>query len=333
MVICYNYISFFAEFVAALESQKIVQIACGAAHSLALTEWGQVYSWGSNSLGQLGIDSTKSFSQPKIVKTLVTKHVVQIVCGHYHSIVLTNTGELYGWGSNVYGQLGLGIPNESVPNPTLIKTLVGLPIAVIACGANHSFALSKSSAVFGWGKNTFGQLGVQDCESKLFPTQLRSLKTIGVRNISCGDDFSVFLTGDGGVFTCGLGAFGQLGHGLVKNEMLPRKVVELMGSTISQVSCGGRHTLALVPSRGKVYGFGLGGSGQLGTKVTRNSNIPQLVAGPWAPLTATDSNDNPVVQRIFAGGDHCVIVAGCNESEGPDDYRVFRYLGSFFINY
>lgn len=67
----------------------------------------------------------------------------------------------------------------------------------------------------------------------------------------------------------------------MNNDYLPRMVVELMGTTCSQISCGRRHTLTFVPSRGRVYGFGLGGSGQLGNRNGKNSNVPQVVVGPW----------------------------------------------------
>jgi len=50
------------------------------------------------------------------------------------------------------------------------------------------------------------------------------MRSLGIRYISCGDDFSVFLTIDGGVFTCGAGTFGQLGHGNTSNEIIPRMV-------------------------------------------------------------------------------------------------------------
>lgn len=171
---------------------------------------------------------------------------------------------------------------EKVPIPTLIKSLQGVPIAFICCGANHSFAVTKSGAVFGFGKNLFGQLGLNDTLSRQFPTQLKTLRSIGVRYIAAGDDFSVFLTRDGGVFTCGLGTFGQLGHGNFSNEILPRMVMELMGSTVTQISCGRKHTLVFV--RGRIYAFGIGGSGQLGNKLTKNSSTPQLVIGPWVSL-------------------------------------------------
>lgn len=214
--------------------------------------------------------------------------------------------------------------------PTLVKSLAGIPIALIACGANHSFAISKSGAVYGWGKNSNGQLGLNDEESKMFPTQLKTLRSLGVRYIACGDDFSVFLTMDGGVFTCGSGTYGQLGHGVCTNEILPRMVMELMGSTITQITCGTRHTLALVASRGRVYGFGLGCSGQLGTRCTKSSSVPQVVLGPWVSHSGTalfkDKNEvsNMIIKRIFSGGDHCLVsTTDFSMNIPPDDCRVY----------
>jgi E3 ubiquitin-protein ligase HERC4 len=206
---------------------------------------------------------------------------------------------------------------------------------------SHLLFCSRSGAVFGFGKNTFGQLGINDQQSKHFPTQLKTLRRINVRFIACGDDFSVFLTLDGGVFTCGSGTFGQLGHGNVGNEILPRMVMELMGSTITQVTCGRRHTLALVPSRGRIYGFGIGGSGQLANRNNANSSIPQVVIGPWVspsgvaivdPAKMKMSEDGMVnsglepllmVSKIFAGGDHCIVAADRTELlKFPADYRL-----------
>lgn len=322
----------FTDIVSGLQNQVIKQVAGGAFHSLALTEWGQVYAWGSNSHGQLGQEFEGDSRVPRIIKALVTKTVVQIACGHNHCLALTNAGELYSWGMNQYGQLGYGYQSETVPKPIRIASLVGLPVAFIACGANHSMVLSKSGAVFGWGKNTFGQLGVQDYEPHAYPVQLRSLRSIGVKYIACGDDFTMFLTMDGGVFTCGLGAFGQLGHGATRNEALPKMVAELMGSLVTQVACGRRHALAFVPTRGKIYGFGLGGSGQLGALGVCNPKVPQVVVGPWVASGASgmevDGGETAVnwkVLKIFAGGDQSIACgAETTVEREPDDYRVYR---------
>ncbi|XP_017957265.1 probable E3 ubiquitin-protein ligase HERC4 isoform X1 [Drosophila navojoa] len=316
-----------------LQDYVITQIACGSRHSMALSEWGQVFSWGDNECGQLGHASDQDIVKlPKIVRNLVSKTVVQIACGSNHSLALTCCGELYSWGSNLYGQLGVSLPNDlqHCNTPMRLTTLLGIPVSAIACGGNHSFLISKSSAVFGWGRNNCGQLGLNDEMNRAYPTQLKTLRTLGVRFVACGDEFSVFLTIEGGVFTCGAGAYGQLGHGFSSNEMLPRMVMELMGSTISQVACGNRHTLALVPSRGRIYGFGLGSSGQLGTRNTKSLNLPQLVIGPWVSpsgstlLQSTDANIASVIHQIFSGGDQSIVTTSMFADKIPPvDCRVY----------
>lgn len=186
--------------------------------------------------------------------------------------------------------------------------------------------------MFGWGKNVFGQLGLNDDITRPFPTQLKTLRSLGVRYISCGDDFSVFLTSDGGILTCGCGTFGQLGHGSTNNDFLPRMVVELMGTACTQISCGRRHTLTFVPSRGRVYGFGLGACGQLGHRLADNSKIPQVVVGPWVSPSGsalidenTDNDTMIIVRRIFSGGDHSITcTTKRNKNIKPYDCRIYE---------
>ncbi|XP_076648302.1 HECT and RLD domain containing E3 ubiquitin ligase 4 [Halictus rubicundus] len=309
------------------------KVTCGAHHTLAVNEWGQLFSWGSNADGQLGLDSkTVMECTPRMVKVLCTSTIVQVACGVKHTLALTNNGELYSWGSNNEGQLGLGSKVENERKPKLINGLDGIPIAHIACGGYHSIVISKSGAVFGWGKNTFGQLGLNDTQDRNVPCQLKTLQNTKVCYAACGEDFSVFLTIDGGVFTCGAGMYGQLGHGNNSNEILPRQVMELMGSIVTQVSCGKRHTLALVSSQGRVYAWGLGGAGQLGNRLTRTVAAPQVLEGPWtAPNGSMPTNldkkidsykIDSIVKHVFTGGDHCFATVVSRKSNiQPDDCR------------
>ncbi|XP_053977184.1 probable E3 ubiquitin-protein ligase HERC4 isoform X1 [Hylaeus volcanicus] len=319
-----------------LDAFVFKKAACGAYHTLAVNEWGQLFSWGSNGEGQLGLNNKNIIEYvPRMVKTLGTSVIVQIACGMKHTLALTNDGKLYSWGSNSAGQLGLGSDTENEIKPTLVNSLVAVPVAFIACGGFHSIAISKSGAIFGWGKNTFGQLGLNDTQNRNTPCQLQTLQNAKVCYAACGEEFSVFLTLDGGVFTCGAGMYGQLGHGNNSNEILPRQVMELMGSTVTQISCGKRHTLALVPSRGKVYAWGLGGAGQLGNQVTCSVATPQVVRGPWVAPNGTSMMDldkefdpsrtDYIVRHIFTGGDHCfATVVPRKDNIEPDDCRILE---------
>ncbi|XP_015840693.1 probable E3 ubiquitin-protein ligase HERC4 isoform X2 [Tribolium castaneum] len=321
----------FAELVSGLDAYSIINVACGEMHSLALSRWGEVFSWGSDNYGQLGHQLGGTLQiVPKLIKSLAKYQVVQIAAGQRHSVALTNAGEIFVWGANDFGQLGLGTITPYESTPTTVCSLSGIPFALIACGANHTFAVSKSGAVFGWGKNINGQLGLNDTVSKKFPTQLRTLRNSRVRFISCGDEFSTFLTLDGGVFSCGAGMYGQLGHGGTSNEILPRQVLELMGSTITQISCGRQHSLAFVPSRGRVYSYGLGGAGQLGLRKPSNASTPQVVLGPWVspsgvPVVPNNAPVNTVINRIYAGGDHCFVSVTEKKAKiEPNDFRNYE---------
>lgn len=87
---------------------------------MVLTKTGQVYTWGSNEGGQLGLDFKMGQPQdvvvkPTIVESLIRQkqHVVQVAGGETHSIVLTKEGLVWGWGMSMYGQLGLGFSADS----------------------------------------------------------------------------------------------------------------------------------------------------------------------------------------------------------------------------
>ena len=71
-------------------------------------------------------------------------------------------GQVFSWVQNSHGQLGLGKELPSQASPQRVKSLEGIPLAQVAAGGAHSFALSLSGAVFGWGMNNAGQLGLSD---------------------------------------------------------------------------------------------------------------------------------------------------------------------------
>ncbi|XP_006630788.1 probable E3 ubiquitin-protein ligase HERC4 isoform X2 [Lepisosteus oculatus] len=317
------------EQVGALDAQNIVAVSCGEAHTLALNDKGQVFAWGLASDGQLGLPGAEECIRvPRNIKCLSEVQIVQVTCGFWHSLALSKGSQIFSWGQNKYGQLGLGNDAKSHSSPQLICSLLGLPFAQISAGGAHSFALTLSGAVFGWGRNKFGQLGLNDENDKYVPVLLKSLRTQKIVYICCGEDHTAALTKEGGVFTFGAGGYGQLGHNTTNHEINPRKVFELMGNVVTQIACGRQHTLAFVPSSGKIDSFGLGGNGQLGTRSTSNRKSPAPVKGSWIPYNGPCPPDTNVeecccMKRVYAGGDQSFAHYYTPQNAMPaDDVRV-----------
>uniref|UniRef100_A0AAY4AK92 HECT domain-containing protein n=1 Tax=Denticeps clupeoides TaxID=299321 RepID=A0AAY4AK92_9TELE len=292
------------ELVGALDAQKIAVVSCGRNHSLAVNELGQVFAWGAGGGGQLGLGTPEEVVRvPRLIKKLCKHRISQVMCGNQHCIALSKDGQLFTWGQNSNGQLGLGKGEPSTLSPQPLKSLMGVPVAQISAGGDHSFAVSLSGAVFGWGKNNAGQLGLNDEQDRAVPCHIKFLRSQKVVYISCGDEHTAALTKDGGLFTFGNGSRGQLGHDSINNEPLPRRVVELMGTEVSQIACGRHHTLAFVPSSGLVYAFGCNAFGQLGTHSTVSSKTPLPIR----------KFEHYTISRIHCGGDHNFLLYTAGE--------------------
>lgn len=108
-----------------LEGVAMLQVSAGSAHSLALSEFGDVYAWGTNESGQIGTDHTNSTASIVTVPTLIQApedvHFVSIACGSRHSIAITQHGQLWTWGWNKYGQCALPLATVNIYRPTQVQ--------------------------------------------------------------------------------------------------------------------------------------------------------------------------------------------------------------------
>ncbi|XP_070805290.1 probable E3 ubiquitin-protein ligase HERC3 [Pituophis catenifer annectens] len=320
------------EQIDALADQHIVHVACGESHNVALSDQGQLFSWGAGSDGQLGLTTTEdAVTIPRLIKKLNQEMILQVSCGNWHCLALAADGQFFAWGQNNHGQLGLGKEFPLQDTPQRVRSLDGVPLSQVAAGGAHSFALSLSGAVFGWGKNTSGQLGLSDEKDRESPCHVKLLRTQKVVYISCGNDHTAVLTKSGGVFTFGAGSCGQLGHDSLNDEVNPRRVLELMGSEVSQIACGRQHTLAFVPSSGMIYAFGCGTKGQLGTGHICSVKCPSPVKGHWAAYDEqisgrADACPYYIVKHIFSGGDQSFVICSGKENSLPaDDFRTINH--------
>ena len=146
-----------------LAGKRIIAIAAGYNHSMALCADGSIAAWGANNYGQLGNNYTQGSSLPVWVNptgALAGKTATAIALGERHSICLCADGSVAAWGFNFYGQLGNNATTDSSV-PVLVDqsgALAGKVATVIACGRNHSVAICADGTVAVWGDNSQCQL-------------------------------------------------------------------------------------------------------------------------------------------------------------------------------
>ena len=245
-------------------------------HTIYITTDRNIYATGYNGQGQLGTGSTDNAY--KLTKVILPSYrdITKVVCGGYHTLFLTKTGDVYVTGYNGFGQLGLG-HKDNIYTPTKITSLSN--VKNVFAGGYHTFFITDSGEVYACGKNDYGQLGLPISESITTPTLIKSLND--VESISCGGDYTFFLKKSGitpRVYVSGYNGYGQLGLTTYDNaneitsldNFLPE---EIMPKNIEKIECGSHHTLMLC-SNLNVYGCGSNMYGQLGLgKNTEDKNV------------------------------------------------------------
>ncbi|NWY73304.1 HERC5 ligase, partial [Erithacus rubecula] len=219
-------------------------------------------------------------------------------------------GELFTWGWNTHGQLGVGSQTRFTHEPQLVQRLKGIPLAQIAAGGAHSTTVSLSGAVYSWGRNSFGQLGLGDTKDRDCPTYVEALEHWKTVFISCGVDHTAVLSKEGLVCTFGAGGSGQLGHNCTRNELLPRVVAELWGARVTHIACGRwevpmicllrQYTLVYVHSLDTFYFCGSDDEGLLEGKRKPSQLIPLPINSPVDTGKSCQSNDHcRFIQSVF----------------------------------
>ncbi|XP_061894415.1 E3 ubiquitin-protein ligase HERC2-like [Entelurus aequoreus] len=173
--------------VTALKGLKVVDVACGSgdAQTLAVTENGQVWSWGDGDYGKLGRGGSDGCKTPKLVEKLQDLDVVKVCCGSQFSLALTKDGQVYTWGKGDNQRLGHG-SDEHVRYPKLLDSLQGKKVVDVAVGSSHCLVLTDDGEVHSWGSNDKLQHFDTLFYNKKHPKALPGLKSKHIVGISCG---------------------------------------------------------------------------------------------------------------------------------------------------
>lgn len=194
--------------------------------------------------------------------------------GELHSEIVTGRGEVWGWGNDLYGQLGDGKPIGRYAVD--LKTRAGglAEVVEVAAGSNHSLAIRKDGSVWGWGDNSLGQLGDGTRTSRLEPVQIPGLEK--TQAVAGGYVHSLALDGRGGLWSWGSNLYGQLGTSEVAESLQPRRVA--LPRPVVAIAAGWFFSLA-VDDIGQVWAWGRNSRGQLGSGSTTDSARPQVISG------------------------------------------------------
>uniref|UniRef100_A0A8C5M1L0 X-linked retinitis pigmentosa GTPase regulator n=1 Tax=Leptobrachium leishanense TaxID=445787 RepID=A0A8C5M1L0_9ANUR len=219
-----------------------------------------------------------------------------IACGDEHTALVTENGKLYVFGSNNWGQLGLG-PGNTINKPTCVKELKTEKVKFAACGRNHTLVSTVQGKIFSSGSNSEGQLGLGDLKERKSFHEISFFNThYQIKQLSAGSNTSAALTEDGKLFMWGDNSEGQLGLGNGLTMHTPQQVN--FGKPISWISCGYYHS-AFVTQDGELYTFGEPENGKLGQP-------PELLAGHKVPQRVSGISGK--VKMVSCGGGHTVAV-------------------------
>lgn len=240
-----------------------------------------LYGWGANNDGQLGIGTNKDSYKPVKIKALADKHIVNLVLRAKRSFAVSVSGEVYGWGDNDNGQLGLG-HTEKCLIPQKLPMLTN--ISHIVASDYFAYAMTRTNDVYGWGSNSYGQLGLGHTETVKMPCKLESLAKLGIVAIIVSRHHTFALNQAGIVYAWGENSSGQLGLGHNENCHTPQQLGALQDKYITHLSTSNQHTLALTIT-GEVYAWGDNTYGQLGLGHKEDCLIPQKIELP-VPIVA-----------------------------------------------
>ncbi|KIY70128.1 RCC1/BLIP-II protein [Cylindrobasidium torrendii FP15055 ss-10] len=286
---------------------KIVHAACGRNHTLIVTSDGQVFSAGTNKLGECGHAPCNEVSVFRPIRGL-DAHAVQVSAGISFSLILTRDGKVFAIGSGEHGQLGNGSTGERISTgnkssfdvihtPTLIREFADKNIVQISSGQQHSIALDSEGTVYVWGYNGYCRLGLGDQKDVLRPKVVAQFNGLSAGTyVAAGPSNSIVIDKQGVYFMAG--KWKNSGDGSTGSPWTTfRYMNDLMGIKSTFAACGGvTHWSLIDEDDGGVMtvAFGQGASyGELGlgvdepksaTKPTKNQplagiNVLAIAAG------------------------------------------------------
>lgn len=233
--------------------KNIKMVAAGNEHMALVTEYGDLYMFGTGEHGRLGLGDEENQKMPLMVQRELFSGAFcrMVACGKKHTVVLTNTGKVYTFGSGLHGELGY--KNETnrqlLPKKVESEIIDANFMVMVAAGHGYTVAVSKNGHVFDWGYGVFGKLGQGNVEHKRVPQRIDPELFLNeeVIFVAAGEDHMAAITKKENLFTWGDGWFGQLGHDNEEKKLVPTMVKDI--EKCKMVSCSRMQTVVVTEEK------------------------------------------------------------------------------------
>ena len=229
--------------ISALKGHVCTKVISGYHCNLSLMDDGKLFSWGWGAHGQLGLGDANDRDVPTLILSLSGIKIRTLACGDRHAFAVTESGQVYAWGSNQFGQLGFGRKGDAVLSPTLIPSLDGLIGDGISSGDRHSAAITNTGALYTWGCGSDGQCGHGNFDDVLRPKLVEALTPYRSIAVCCGHNFTLALTSVKRIFAFGNNTYGQLGNNGSGKQNSPVEVTVHSFPKVRNVACGHFHCI------------------------------------------------------------------------------------------
>eukprot|EP01124_Arcella_intermedia_P004578 TRINITY_DN12593_c0_g1_i1.p1 TRINITY_DN12593_c0_g1~~TRINITY_DN12593_c0_g1_i1.p1 ORF type:complete len:396 (+),score=54.04 TRINITY_DN12593_c0_g1_i1:118-1188(+) len=196
-----------ATHIVQLDNLGVVGLGAGDAYGLAVTHMGSVYSWGCGFGGGLGHGNESHLFSPKKIEALSPHVIRKVTAGKTHTLGLSDKGEVFVWGTNKSGQLGIG-SNTGTSTPKRLG--FDKIVREIACGESHTLILTEEGTVYGFGSNSKGQLGIPSQQTPQSNEPLPIKLEEPILNIGCGLNYSWAIDKNNHLWMWGDNIGGQL---------------------------------------------------------------------------------------------------------------------------
>ncbi|GMF24609.1 unnamed protein product [Phytophthora fragariaefolia] len=289
-----------ATLVEELAGKRAADVGCSYFHTAIVMDNGDLYACGCNDYGQLGLGD--HLNGELVPRPIVWDITILPVCG-------AGDGGVVAFGKNDHGQLGLDSTSEPVLQPTrLAAPLDRAVVPQLSCGYHHTAVVTEDGAVYTFGRNDYGQLGLGH-KMHMGRPAVQSLVRMRITQVACGCYHTLALSDDGKVFPFGRNNHGQLGLETSVDCLSPQLISSLRNKTVTKVAAGFYHSVCLVGSK-EGETSPTKGSGSLSADLRKMLN------------NSTRSDVTFVVEGRPLFAHSCILVARCEPLEKMLDGRM-----------